>query len=88
MFTCLRWGRAEFRGGGERRGERGSGVLRGENAREAAITYAPGKGQSATRTFHSLELDPPYLYAWTDSSDEVSTFHLGHLRDVDTEAPA
>jgi hypothetical protein len=59
-----------------------------DNALQTAITYAPGKGQPLTHTIHSLELDPPYLYAWTDGDDEVSTFHLSHIRDVDAEAPA
>ncbi|MFJ3182617.1 helicase-associated domain-containing protein [Streptomyces sp. NPDC086796] len=59
-----------------------------DNALETAITYVPGKGQPVTHTIHSLELDPPYLYAWTGAGAEVSTFHLGHLQDVDTEAPA
>ncbi|RNG33521.1 helicase-associated domain-containing protein [Streptomyces botrytidirepellens] len=59
-----------------------------DNALETAITYAPGKGRPTTHTIHSLELDPPYLYAWTDTDDEVNTFHLGHIQDVDAEAPA
>lgn len=59
-----------------------------DHALETAITYAPGKGQPTTHTIHSLELDPPYLYAWTGADDEVSTFHLGHIQDVDAEAPA
>ncbi|MFM9462642.1 helicase-associated domain-containing protein [Streptomyces scabiei] len=59
-----------------------------DNALETAVTYAPGKGQPTTHTIHSLELDPPYLYAWTDAEDDVSTFHLGHIQDVNTEAPA
>jgi len=59
-----------------------------DNALKTAITYAPGKGQPTTHTIHSLELDPPYLYACTGPDDEVNTFHLGHIQDVDTEAPA
>lgn len=61
-----------------------------DNALETAITYAPGNGQPTTHTIRSLELDPPYLYAGTgtDADDEVSTFHLGHIQDVDTETPA
>ncbi|MEU6355218.1 helicase-associated domain-containing protein [Streptomyces sp. NPDC047072] len=59
-----------------------------DNAQETAIAYAPGRGQPLTHTIHSLELDPPYLYAWTDDDDEVSTFHLSHIRDVDAEAQA
>jgi hypothetical protein len=59
-----------------------------DNALETAITYAPGKGRPTTHTIHSLELDPPYLYAWTETDDEVNTFHLGHIQDVDAEAPA
>ncbi|WP_030381876.1 MULTISPECIES: helicase-associated domain-containing protein [unclassified Streptomyces] len=59
-----------------------------DNALETAITYAPGAGRPTTHTIHSLELDPPYLYAWTGTDDEVSTFHLSHIQDVDAEAPA
>ncbi|MFJ2217870.1 helicase-associated domain-containing protein [Streptomyces sp. NPDC101062] len=59
-----------------------------DNALKTAITYAPGVGQPTTHTIHSLELDPPYLYAWADTDDEVSTFHLSYIQDVDAEAPA
>ncbi|GAA1236325.1 helicase-associated domain-containing protein [Streptomyces rhizosphaericus] len=59
-----------------------------DNALETAITYAPGKGRPTTHTIHSLQLDPPYLYTWTGTDDEVSTFHLGHIQDIDAEAPA
>ncbi|MCL3998993.1 helicase-associated domain-containing protein [Streptomyces lavenduligriseus] len=59
-----------------------------DNASKTAITYAPGAGRPTAHTIHSLELDPPYLYARTGTDDEVNTFHLSHIHDVDTEAPA
>ncbi|MEU5137729.1 helicase-associated domain-containing protein [Streptomyces californicus] len=58
-----------------------------DHVMETTITYRPGAGQPTTHALHSLQLDPPYLYACTGSDDEVSTFHLSHIEDVDAETP-
>ncbi|MFB7713949.1 hypothetical protein [Streptomyces sp. NPDC056105] len=52
----------------------------------AVVTYAAGRGASGSYVVHSLELDSPFIYGWTDADDEPHTFHLARIEDVDTEA--
>ncbi|RLU82539.1 hypothetical protein CTZ27_29880 [Streptomyces griseocarneus] len=51
-----------------------------------AITYSAVKGRAAEHALHGLELDPPYLHACIGPDDELQSFHLGRIRDVD-DAP-
>ncbi|MFJ4680516.1 helicase-associated domain-containing protein [Kitasatospora sp. NPDC088783] len=63
-----------------------------ERGTGASLTYATGREatQAGTATYHlrDLELDPPYLYGSAGGEDEedVQSFHLSRIRDVDTEA--
>lgn len=53
-----------------------------------AITYTPVKGPAAGHTIHALELDPPYLHACIGPGDELHSFHLGRICDVDAASAA